>query len=215
MKKIIIILLSLIVVGCTPINSMEELEIINKNIGSLMNNSNEYRTGYKYYLPRGLKIIEARDFNEIARGGLYNYYIYVDVISYYNNISEVYKIDDNAYLSVPLNYNEKYGYLEINNINDKYLIEIMYNYAKIEVIVNKNDINSAISNSITILSTIKYNDIILDNLMGDNVLKYNEMEFDIFNTKKDLPSNYLTSIDNKEEYEELPDTDLIKEEGAN
>lgn len=36
----------------------------------------------------------------------------------------------------------KFGYVEVNLLkNDKYLVEIMYNYAKIEVIVDKSNLN--------------------------------------------------------------------------
>ena len=211
MKKILIVFTFLLVVGCTPINSMDEMDIIEKNISTVVYNANEFRTGYKYYLPRGLKILNNRDFNEKARGGIYNYYIYIDIVSYYNDIKEPYKIDEKAYLSVPINYNEKYGYLEINEVNGKYLIEIMYNYAKIEVMVKRDDINLAISNSITILSTVKYNDKILANIMDEGTLKLNKIDFNIFETKKDSESSYLTAIDSQGEYEEvLPDPDLIK-----
>ena len=60
----------------------------------------------------------------------------------------------------------------------------MYNYAKIEVIVDSNKINEAITNSIVILSSINYNKDILANIIGDNVLQFNEEKFDIFKTKK-------------------------------
>lgn len=212
-KLILILFIFSFTIGCTPINEMKEIEIIEKNISSIIHNANEFRTGYKYYLPRGLKIIETRDFNEVARGGIYNYYIYIDVVSYYNETVEAFKMNNNAYLSIPINYNEKLGYLEINEVNGKYLIEIMYNYAKIEVIVKKDDIKLAIANSITILSTIEYNNKILANLMEENILMFEKIEFNIFDRKQDIESSYLEAIDSQGEYIEqnsIPDTDLIK-----
>jgi guanylate kinase len=50
----------------------------------------------------------------------------------------------------------------------------MYNYAKIEVIVEENNLNESINNSITILSTIKYNKDIIINLMENDLLNYKD-----------------------------------------
>mgnify|MGYP000541844271 len=62
---------------------------------------------------------------------------------------------------------------------------------------------------INILKSVEYNDSIIANLMGDDILNFSEEEFNIFNTKGS-ESNYLT-IDNnyKEEEEKIPDPDLI------
>lgn len=211
MKLILLAFVFFIVVGCTPLDSLTEEEIIERIIERNITHTNQHRTGYSYYLPRGLTIIESGDFNEIARGGGYLYYIFIDVVSYYNGVRIPYQINEDAYLSMVINHGEKFGYLEINRINNKYHIEIMYNYAKIEVIVNRRDIKLAIANSITILSTIRYNDIILSNLMGENILDFNEREFNIFDTKNNVESGYVTAAEAQEEYkEEIPDPDLIR-----
>ena len=62
---------------------------------------------------------------------------------------------------------------------------------------------------INILKSVEYNDSIIANLMGDDILNFNEEEFNIFNTKGS-ESNYLT-VDNdyKEEEEKIFDPDLI------
>ena len=212
MKKVVLVILALFfLTGCSSIADMKEMDIISKNIALNTDMYNQYRTGYKYYLPRGLTIVNKDDFNEIARSGQYNYYIYIDVVSYYNKVKETYDVDNKAYLSEAFFDEEKFGYLEINQGNDKYLIEIMYNYAKIEVIVKKDDINVAVTNAISILSSIKYNDQILDNLMGDNILKFKEIEFNIFDPIKDVESTYLTTIDQSVyDKQEVRDTDLIE-----
>ena len=102
------------------------------------------------------------------------------------------------------------GYVEINlTKNDKYLVEIMYNYAKIEVIVGKDKINEALLTSISILKSVDYNDEIVENLFGSNVLNFTEEEFNIFNTTSS-DSTYLQTDGNYEETtEEVPDTDLL------
>ena len=69
----------------------------------------------------------------------------------------------------------------------------MYNYAKIEVIIDEKRINEVIGNAMIILSSIKYNDEVINNLMGDNVLDYKEIDFDIFKTNKE-DNNILEEI---------------------
>lgn len=70
----------------------------------------------------------------------------------------------------------------------------MYNYAKIEVIVDKISLNEAMLSIINILKSVEYNDSIIANLMGDDILNFSEVEFNIFNTKGN-ESNYLTVDD--------------------
>ncbi len=212
MKKCFFILLMLLFVsGCTKVKDMDKIEIIDKSIANAsVGGVNQYRSGYKYYLPRGMNIVNKQDFNEIARSEKYQYYIYIDIVSYFNKVVDKYKINPKAFISKTLNYDNKYGYLEINEGKNYYLIEIMYNYAKIEVIVEKSDVNIAISNAINILSSIKYNDQIIKNLMEDNILKFNEMEFNIFETKKNVESNELTATNEYGQYEDVVhDSDLI------
>ena len=93
--------------------------------------------------------------------------------------------------------------------DDKYLVEIMYNYAKIEVIVDEDGLNEAMLSIIYILKSIEYNNRVIENLMGDDVLNFNEEEFNIFNTKGS-ENNYITVDDDYEEEEEkIHDPDLI------
>jgi hypothetical protein len=66
----------------------------------------------------------------------------------------------------------------------------MYNYAKIEVIVDESGIKEAVSNAMIILSSVKYNNEIIENIIGDNILQFKETDFNIFETKK-TESNFL------------------------
>ena len=171
---------------------------------------NIYRTGYSYYLPRGMKVADSTLYNEVIEDANSKYYLYVDVVSFYKKITKEYEINNNAIYSSKINYNDKFGYVEVNLLkNDKYLVEIMYNYAKIEVIVDKSKCKEAMLSIINILKSVEYNDSIIANLMGDDILNFNEEEFNIFNTKGS-ESNYLT-VDNdyKEEEEKIFDPDLI------
>ncbi len=196
-KLLLIVFISLFLVGCTEVKDLSVDEIINKVVSSKTKLSNQYRTGYKYYIPRGLRIDDNKEYNEILSDAKYKYYLYIDAVSYYNKVTETFTPSTKAYYSKVINYNNKYGYLEIKMYNDEYLIEMMYNYAKIEVIVYESDIKEALLNSITILSSIQYNKDIINNLMGENVLEFSEVEVNIFKTKKP-DSNYIEY--NNDEY---------------
>lgn len=210
MKKILIIICLLFITGCSDIRKQTYDDIIN-NIATRANKDNVYRTGYSYYLPRGMQVADSTLYNEAITDARYKYYLYVDIVSYYKKVTKDYSVNDNALVSKKLDYDGKFGYVEVNLLkNDKYLVEIMYNYAKIEVIVDKSNLNEAMLSIINILKSVEYNDSIIANLMGDDVLNFSEEEFNIFNTKGS-ESNYLT-VDkdaSKEEDTKIPDPDLI------
>ena len=210
MKKILIIICLLFITGCSDIRKQSYDDIIN-NIATRANKDNVYRTGYSYYLPRGMQVADSTLYNESITDARYKYYLYVDIVSYYKKVTKDYTINNNALVSKKLEYDGKFGYVEVNLLkNDKYLVEIMYNYAKIEVIVDKSNLNEAMLSIINILKSVGYNDSIIANLMGDDVLNFSEEEFNIFNTKGS-ESNYLT-VDKDAKNEEdtkIPDPDLI------
>ena len=209
MKKIILILAVIILTGCTSIDNISYDEIISEIVSSKYEIYNENRSGYKYYTPSNISSNDTIDYNEILEDDSYRYYFYVDVVSYYNRVIESYEVDNNAFYSKTINYQDKFGYIEINEVsNNKYLLEIMYNYAKIEVIVDKYDLPKAISNSLIILSSVKYNSEILETIVGENILTSKEIEFNIFETKK-TESNFLEVEANNIYVEEENDPDLI------
>ncbi len=215
MKKYFILLflfICLILTGCTAVQDMKLEDLVNEKISRNVETHNKFRKGYKYYLPSGLGVIENSDYNEVLRDEKYKYYLYIDAVSYFNKVIETYEVKEKAYVSMPINYNIKYGYLEINQIEeDKYFIEIMYNYAKIEVIVKKKDINVAVANSLNVLASVDFNDNILKSLLGDEASQLNEFEYNIFETKANTESDYLQAIeeDEKEEEDYVHDSDLI------
>ena len=209
MKKIILILAVIILTGCTSIDNVSYDEIISEIVSSKYEIYNENRSGYKYYTPGNISSNDTIDYNEILEDDSYRYYFYVDVVSYYNRVIESYEVDNNAFYSKAINYQDKFGYIEINEVsNNKYLLEIMYNYAKIEVIVDKYDLPKVISNSLIILSSVKYNSEILETIVGENILTSKEIEFNIFETKK-TESNFLEVEANNIYVEEENDPDLI------
>ena len=218
MKRFILIAIVLLASGCTNINkNLTSKDDIDKNFNSLQATItdsnyemyNNYRTGYKYYTPKGLYVRGGSEYNEIINSRKYSYHLYVDVISFYNRVISKYEEDSKALYSKQINNKAKFGYVEVNELkNDRYLLEIMYNYAKIEVIVDKSDLEVAFANSMIILSSVKYNNDILTNLVGENVLTSKEIEFNIFETKK-TESNFLEVEANNDYKEETNDPDLI------
>ena len=212
MKKVLCLLATvLLLCGCSKINDKNYDELINSVVASNYKIENTYRTGYKYYTPTNMDILNTLDYNETLADDNYKYYFYVDVVSYYNRVIEKFKEDDKAVYSKSINYEDKYGYIEINKWkNGKYLLEIMYNYAKIEVIVDEKNIKSAITNSMVVLSSVKYNNNLLESIVGENVLTAKEIEFNIFETKKN-ESNFL-KVSEEDVYEDndVPnDPDLV------
>ena len=218
MKRFILIAIVLLSSGCTNINkNLTSKDDIDKNFNTLQATItdsnyemyNNYRTGYKYYTPKGLYVRGGSEYNEIINSRKYSYHLYVDVISFYNRVISKYEEDSKALYSKQINNKDKFGYVEVNELkNDRYLLEIMYNYAKIEVIVDKSDLEVAFANSMIILSSVKYNNDILTNLVGENVLTSKEIEFNIFETKK-TESNFLEVEANNDYKEETNDPDLI------
>lgn len=219
MKKFIALLLITVIFisGCTVtrVDNKEIGEITDIILGSKNNLKNTVFDGYSYYLPKGLKIDNKEDYNTIFTDeNNYRYFMYVDVISFYNNTKYKYKVDRDSYYSKRLKYGKKTGYIEINKVKNKYFIEAMYNYAKIEVYVREKDINDAISNICYVLSSIKYNRHVLSTVIGDNPLNYKEETFNIFKTKKKATDflDYVKEYDNIDEKDVDEDNVEIDEE---
>lgn len=211
MKKFLLLVSILFVTSaCTNINKIDYKDNINSVIKDNYNKKiyNHSGNGYKYYLPKYMSIKNVINYNETINSNDYTYYLYLDVISYFNNkdILNNKKCSD----SYEFKYKDLSGYLCINDVNDKKLVEIVYNYAKIEVIVDEENIKSAITNSMVVLSSVKYNNNLLESIVGENVLTAKEIEFNIFETKKN-ESNFL-KVSEEDVYEDndVPnDPDLV------
>lgn len=213
MKKFLVVLIAILILsGCSNIQSKDYDTLISEVASSKYDIVNTYRTGYKYYAPGNMDISNILDYNETLEDSSHKYYFYVDVVSYYNRVIENYEVNPEAYYSKVINYQDKYGYIEINKWkNGKYLLEIMYNYAKIEVIVEEGFLKEAVSNAMVILASVKYNNSVLENIVGENVLTSKEIEFNIFETKKS-ESNFLkvSEEDIYEDNDTVKDPDLVK-----
>ncbi len=188
MKKLIVLLSTILIfmTGCsvTPLDKNDYA----KNIKTLLSEKNKFYNvnfeGYKYYIPEGLKFLNKQEYNAVLRDKYNNkYYLYVDAISRYHKIPSTYEVNDSAYYSSKLSYNKSEGYIEINESKGKYYVEMVFNYAKIETIADKKSLSYVIDNMCYILRSIKFNDKILESLIGDNVLSYAEEIFTLFDTE--------------------------------
>lgn len=187
MKKLILMLaLIFLITGCSieSLSNEEIAKVIETSLSKNIDSSNSYFTGYKYYLPRGMKLLETKEYNQIILANNYKYYLYVDVVSYYNK-KQIESNQKGNYYSQKINYDDKAGYIEIDKKEDRLFVEIVFNYAKIEVYVSPNDLNTTIIKAVQILSSIQYNDAVINRLVGENKLDYNETICDIFTKKRD------------------------------
>ncbi len=194
MKKIILLgLITLILTGCTivRIDTTSIDNIVSVVLSKENTLYNRVGRGYKYYVPRGVTYIDSSGTNDkLYSNGVY-YYLYLDEISYYYKKSINFKQDNNKYYSKKIENGDNIGYLEITKLDDLYLIEFVYNYARIEALVPKTDINDTVLNSSYILSTIKYNSNIIKLSLEDDFLKNKEEEYDVFSKKNQNDNNFL------------------------
>ena len=219
MKKIIFLVTLLVLfTGCSikNISKYDINDVIEEALSNNIDVTNVNFSGYKYYLPRGIKIIDKKDYNsKLLSNGNY-YYLYVDVISYYYKNILDYKVKSDIYFSKKISYDGKEGYIEIEKISEEeYFLKIMYNYAKIEAYVDIDLLNSAISDSIKILSSVTYNDTVLATIIGENTLNYQEEQFSLFDSKRE-DGTFLDYIEEYDVYDEedneLKDEDILDSE---
>ncbi|MDD2377738.1 MAG: hypothetical protein PHD10_03490 [Bacilli bacterium] len=201
MKKLLILTLVIcLMTGCTVVRiKTDDIDnIINVVLSKDNKLFNRIGKGYKYYIPRGVNYIDTRENNEKLYSNGNYYYLYVDVISYYYKKEFSYEKNDDAYYSRFIDMNNKKGFLEINKMDNLYLIEYMYNYAKIEALVKKEDINNVVLDATYILSTIKFNSNVIKIMLDDDLFINKEEKYDIFTPKKET-NNFIEYIEDMEE----------------
>lgn len=208
MRKYLIgvIVLLLLVCGCSNINDLSYNDVVSYSLESKAK-ANTALKGYKIYLPKDMNLLNDVDDNNVLYSFGDKYYLYVDLVSYYNKVSNSYKVNDdsNAIYSEILNN----GYVLVTKHNSEYFIEVMYNYAKIEVI--SSDIKNAISRSLVVLNSISYNDSVIETLLG-NSIDYNEEKFELLGPSVNT-ENFLEYEEEYGTYEDdgkAPDEDKIE-----
>lgn len=197
MKKIFVLLAFVfLVTGCSvkemPQDNLEK--VIENVLTSNVDLENQYLAGYQYYLPREVSIIDKFDYNTTLLHKGSKMYLYVDVISYHHQINVEYEEDKDIYLSKVLEYGNKKGYINIEKNKEMYYLEIVYNYGKIEAYSKEENLTSTVINSLTILNTLKFNDVVIDSLIGENKIEYKEEKFNLFKSDSD-DDGYLNIVE--------------------
>jgi hypothetical protein len=171
--------------GCTLVKvSDQSVSDVLETILYVENNlSNTFMNGYQFYLPKGVKITDKKDYNLTIKDNSNYYYLYVDTIAYYYKTKNSFVENTSHFYSKKFNHNNKDGYIDIIDNGNYYFVVLMYNYSKIETYVLKNDFSSSFMNMCYILSTIKYNDSVISQYVGSVGTIFQEEKFNIFNSE--------------------------------
>lgn len=205
-KMLLLFVLIVLVTGCSVvrIDTSSIDTILNVILTKDNKLYNQVGQGYKYYLPSGVSYIDSDDLNDILYCNGTYYYLYIDAISYYYDVKNDYKESSSVYYSKVISKDDGYkssGYIQITEENGLYHIEFMYNHAKIEAVVTRDNINNTILNASYILSTIKYNHNIVELMLED----------DFFTNKAGIYNNY-NSKDSSEKFVLEKDSVNVMEE---
>lgn len=214
MKKIIALILVsflFLVCGCSvkELNHLDYDEITTTVLNSTPASANTALKGYKIYIPDGMSMLDNNDDNVILYSNGIKYYLYVDLVRYYNKTEQEIGNDATNYYQ-EISYNDKQGYISIKEQQGKELLEVNYNYGKIEVLTD--NVKESLAKSLIILNSITYNDKVIESLIGDNTLDYSEEEFVLEgpSTGSDF-LQYVEDYDNYEDTEgELPSQNKIE-----
>lgn len=212
MKKYMAILLLIFTMsGCVKIDNNNNIkEIANYIISTDTKLYNRTSKGYKYYIPQGVNLIYDNDFNQKFIVSDTVMYLYTDVISYYYHKNNNYPLEcAECYYYLYLINKDNNGYIKIIKEDNRYYLEIIYNYAKIETYTTKNNLGIIISYALSMLSSINYNEIAIDNLINNNYFSSIEQDYNLI--KPDNKNiNILELLEEYNKYEEdytyeLPD----------
>ena len=204
MKRILLIIISLLILtGCSivRIDTSSIDTILNVILTKDNKLYNQVGQGYKYYLPGGVTYIDSDDLNDVLYCNGTYYYLYVDAISYYYDMHDDYKEDKTIYYSKKIDESDGYkfsGYLDIKEKDNLYYIEFVYNHAKIETVVNIENLNETILNSSYILSTMKYNHDIIKLMLEDDYFKNKTGKYNNYNSK-DTSEKFVLEKENAQE----------------
>ncbi len=218
MKKCLVLLLCIFVLtGCVKndINVKNYDSIFDTFLSEKTTLVNNYSVGYKYYLPSGVRVIKSNDYNEKLYYNGYEYYLYVDLVSYYYKNDINYVENSSSFYSKKLSYNGINGYVQIDKSNDLYKVSVYYNYAKIETYVDHDNLGQNLINICYILNSIKFNDSVIELYVGTENVNLKEEAYDFYTPKK-KGGNFIDYINKYDEYEssdEIQDENNIGNEG--
>jgi len=201
MKKILTFILVLFISGCTVvrIDTTSIDNIVNVILSKENTLYNRVGKGYKYYIPRGVTYIDTVDLNDKLYSNGNYYYLYVDAISYYNGMEFEYEEKEDAYYSRKISPEDGFkhsGYLEITQKDNLYYVRFVYNYAKIETMVSKENLNDAVLNSAYILSTIQFNSDVIKLMLENEYFVNKEEKYGKFEKNQSAGNNFELQTNN-------------------
>ena len=186
MKKILIILLLLTLTGCSIVRI--DVSSIDNTVDVILSKKNtlynEDGQGYKYYIPNGVTHIDTNDLmHTLYYNGEY-LYLYVDIVSYYYKNDINYKKSNNSYFYKKINNGKQKGYVEVTQQDNLYYVNFYYNYARIEALVTKENLNTTILNASYILSTINYNKKLIKTMLDEEYFTNKTGKYDLYKTNE-------------------------------
>lgn len=153
--------------GCVKIDNSSVDIIIDNTLNDKNYVMNTVSSGYKFYLPFGVRQIVDNDNNQVFMIGDTKVYLYVDVVSFYYKNKLNYKDSENYnYYYKNIINGTKEGYIGIDKKNSDYFVKIVYNYSKVEFYVDEYNLNNVIANSLVILNNINYNDDLIEKILS-------------------------------------------------
>ena len=205
MKKLLILMMiTIILTGCTVvrIDTSNIDNIINVVLSKDNTLYNRVGKGYKYYIPRGVSYIDTIDLNEkFYSEGVY-YFLYIDAVGYFHSREVDYEINEDAYYSRKIDAMGKEGYVEITEKDGLYYVQFMYNFAKIEAVTTYAKLADVILNASYMLSTVQFNDNVIELMLNDEFFTSREESYDIFTPTEtietDLSRQYIELVDEEE-----------------
>lgn len=180
-KKIILIIMSFLLIGCTSnnINKLTLEEIIDSSLDSKNSYININNKGYKYNLPDEFIVYEDKDYVQTLKSKNNFYFLNIDVVSYYYKNDMVQERNLKDYEYYEFGNDDKNGYMRITRNDSKFLVELCYNYAIIEVEVEESELRYAVSRGISILNSIEYNELVIGKYIEDNDIENRETVYNI------------------------------------
>lgn len=207
-KVLLVIVLIIFLTGCVRIDEVKN-DYASLVVSCLNNDAiaNDVALGYKYYLPKGVKLIKNYDYNQKFMVDDTYLYMFVDINSYYYKTKLKDKDNSNYFYYQKISYDSKNGYLSISKDEDKYFTEIVYNYAKIEFYSDYDNLNKLITLASIILNSVDYNDVVIEKILDESLGSFSEITYEI-EKPEDASSNfsqYLEEYVKEETKESLPD----------
>lgn len=203
MKKIILIFLALFLLsGCTikRIDNYDYDKIVDEVLSLDIKSTNMVGNGYKYYAPRGVTRTDANTYNDVLTREKTTYYLYVDVVSYYYETEVSYEPNKDSYYSYSFSEDGRKGYLQIDKAKDKFYVQMVYNYAKIEAYAKEKDLKTVVTDMSYVLSSLDFNDSLLKKMYESGDLASKEEVYKLFDNKE-KEGNFLKYIEEYDKYD--------------